>query len=163
MPCHFPLLNHGSMSATAQNCHMRSRWSRGSKLDGECVPAQLFLISSHKPSHAGKILLQLAFTLATLSSLMESVGLTNPLFLDILALWNPLHFHQMGCCLYLEVKTQLLVSGMYKLVGLSRFSKDILAGFALFPFHRTAPQLLQDLKTTQFACGTPRQGSANML
>ena len=146
------------MSVTAQNLYKRLKWLRDFKLDGGCVPAQFLLSSPHWPLHAGKILLQLALTVATSQCSMESVEGTYPLSLDILVLWHPLNFHQMECCLYLEVKTQLSDSGMYKLVGLSRPSLAIPAGFPLFPFHKTAPQLPQDLKTTQSVCGILKQG-----
>jgi hypothetical protein len=66
----------------------------------------------------------------------------------------------MGDHLSLEVMMRLSNSGMSRLEGLSRPSMAILTGFIPLPSPWTAPQLLQDLVTIQFVCGTFKQGSA---
>ena len=71
LPSRFAHHHLGFASIILQSSHRRSRWSKGFQLNGECVLVQFCWAAPHWPSHAGKIPLQLVWSLGTSLSLME--------------------------------------------------------------------------------------------
>ena len=70
MPSPSVLPHLGSVKATVQGSCKGLRWSRGSKSDGGLVPTQFPSPISYRPSHAGKMFLQLDQHLVTSLSWM---------------------------------------------------------------------------------------------
>ena len=81
MPSHSPLPNLGFADTTTQSFYKKSRLSKGFKLNGGPVPAQLPLTIPPGPLGVGTALLQLVWTLMTSSSLIQSLGPPHLFFL----------------------------------------------------------------------------------